>query len=376
MTNATDYRQTIGIIGGGQLGKMLAQAAKQRGHQVIILDPTPNCPAAQVSDSQIEAEYDDQNAMKKLAAACDKITYEFENIDKEAAEAILTPEVFPQGLTSLAKNQDRLIEKAEIQSLGLKTVPWEKVTQLNELNEALEKIGYPAVLKTTRFGYDGKGQYVIKAKQDIEKAQELLTSGPCILEGWLDFDYEASLIIGRNSSGDTTLFPIGKNTHVNNILHLSEAGDTSISDAVISEIHQAGEKLAHHLELVGVMGVEFFIKDNQVYVNEIAPRPHNSGHWTIEACPLSQFDIHIKALLNEPLPKRIPLFKPAVLVNILGQHLEGANRLLTQNEYCLWSFHDYGKAEARENRKMGHFTIIGDSLEEIKEAIAATQIWS
>lgn len=367
--------QTIGIIGGGQLGKMLAQAAKQRGHRVIILDPQANCPAAQVSDDQIVSAYDDAENLTHLNTRCDVITYEFENVDVATINSCIDPNKFPQGTRSLEQTQNRIIEKKMLTSLSLDCVDWASVSTKDDLINAISQIGYPAVLKTTRFGYDGKGQYVINDESDITDANELLQSGECILEAWLSFDYEASLIIGRNPSGEITLFPVSKNNHIHNILHTSTIDPVIIDKVIIEKIETASQTLANALELVGVMGVEFFIKNNDIYINEIAPRPHNSGHYSIEACSMSQFDIHIKALLNEALPQRVSLLKPAVMVNILGQHLTPAKTLLAQPAYADWSFHDYGKDLVKENRKMGHFTILCENTQEALNKITATHIW-
>ena len=366
--------KTIGIIGGGQLGQMMSFSAKEMGYKVIILDPTPNCPAAQVSDGQIVAEYDDLAKLIELAKACDVLTYEFENVDAETIEEVKKYTQVPQGTKALSVTQNRISEKDFIEQAGFQVVPHVVIKNIFEYHRGVEKLGAPVILKTVRGGYDGKGQILIDDPEDVCYAdiEELLMQGPCMLEKKINLKKEVSVVVAANSDGATSIFPVIENVHRHNILHLSTC-PADISQQSEQHIYQVGEKLAHKLELVGTMCIEFFIStDDQVYVNEIAPRPHNSGHLTIEACNISQFNAHIRGVCNLPMPK-IQLEKPAAMINLLGQHLEKAKKDLVN--HVDWNFHDYGKDEVKENRKMGHITILTDDLEKTKQAIENNSIW-
>lgn len=361
---------TIGIIGGGQLGKMMAQSAKRQGYRVIVLDPQPDCPTSQVCDQQIVAGYDEPQALRQLAEQCDVITYEFENVDCDTIAQTLSPTLFPQGIRTLQVSQNRLAEKAFLTEQQIPVGAFQAVRSVQDLANAIEKIGYPAVLKTTRFGYDGKGQVVLKSEADLDKARQLAENQECVLEAWVHFEKEVSIMIGRNLNGDCSIFPVSENIHLNNILHLSIV-PARISPSLAEKVQACAEKIANALNLVGMLGVEFFVTENEVYVNEIAPRPHNSGHYSIEACNFSQFDTAIAAVLNLPMPK-IRLNSPVVMVNVLGQHQQAVYAEKARQPQ--WHFHDYGKHESKHNRKMGHITILGE-IETSLNAITQTQIW-
>lgn len=366
--------KTIGIIGGGQLGQMMSFSAKEMGYKVIILDPTPNCPAAQVSDGQIIAEYDDLQKIIELAKACDVLTYEFENVDAETINEVKKYTEVPQRTKALLVTQDRISEKNFIEDCGFRVVPHFVIKNIFEYHRGIEKLGAPVILKTTRGGYDGKGQILIDDPENVCYAdiEELLMQGPCMLEKRVQLKKEVSVVVSANSNGQTSIFPVIENVHRHNILHLSNC-PAEITPKAEQHIYQVGETLAKKLELVGTMCIEFFIdQDDQVYVNEIAPRPHNSGHLTIEACNISQFDAHIRGVCNLPMPK-IELLKPAAMINLLGQHLEPAKKDLPNHDD--WHFHDYGKDEVKENRKMGHITILTDDLKKTKQAIENNSIW-
>jgi len=365
---------TIGIIGGGQLGQKMSFSPKEMGYKVIILDPTENCPAAQVSDGQIVAEYDDLDKLIELAKACDVLTYEFENVDAKTINEVKKYTQVPQGTKALSVTQNRILEKDFIEESGFKVVPHVVIENIFEYHRAVEKLGAPVIVKTIRGGYDGKGQILIN---DPEKAcfadiEKLLVQGTCIVEKKIDLKKEVSVVVAANSDGETSIFPVIENVHRHNILHLSTC-PAVISQNSEKHIYEVGEKLAKNLELVGTMCIEFFIStDDQVYVNEIAPRPHNSGHLTIEACNISQFDAHIRGVCNLQMPK-IELLKPAAMINLLGQHLDNAKKDLVNHPE--WHFHDYGKDEIKQNRKMGHITILSDDLEKTKQAIENNSIW-
>ncbi|MFT9455804.1 MAG: 5-(carboxyamino)imidazole ribonucleotide synthase [Liquorilactobacillus hordei] len=364
--------QTIGIIGGGQLGQMLAFSAKSAGFRVLILDPNPDCSAGQVSDDQIVAEYENISAIEELAARSDVLTYEFENVDLEALEDVTKVVSVPQGTKLLAITKDRLNEKNFLADNELKVTPFAAINSLTDLKTEIKKFGYPAVLKTCQGGYDGKAQLVLRDATDIANAPELIKQGQCILEDWVAFSKEISVMVARNVDGEVSFFPVSENIHRNQILHESIV-PARISDALQEKAQAMAEKIAIKINLCGILGVEMFVgEDGELYVNELAPRPHNSGHYSIEACNFSQFNMHNRAICNWPMPK-IELLKPVVMVNILGQHVDGAAKLVAEKPQ--WNFHDYGKGNVRNDRKMGHITILTDNIEETLSEIKKTKVW-
>lgn len=364
--------QTIGIIGGGQLGRMMALAAKAQGFRIAVLDPTEDSPCGQVADVKIVAEYHDLSAIQKLAAVSDVITYEFENIDAVALKWLCEHAYVPQGKDILEITQNRITEKQAIQKAGVEVAPYEVIESLDDIYVAVEKIGYPCVLKTATGGYDGKGQLVIYSEKDIIRGEELTKTGICVLEKWLSFEKEISVIIIRNPKGETAVFPVGENIHRDNILHKTIA-PARINQGARNKAVALATQLAKSMNLIGTLAVEmFFTAEGQIYVNELAPRPHNSGHYSIEACETSQFEQHIRAVCNWPLGST-ELLKPAVMVNILGEHL--GNLLEKIEEYPNLKIHLYGKKEAKEKRKMGHVTILQSSIEEALAEIDNSGIW-
>lgn len=363
---------TIGIIGGGQLGRMMALAAKAQGFRIAVLEPTTDSPCGQVADIEVIGAYDDRQAISKLAEVSDVITYEFENIDADTLEWLCNQANVPQGPRLLTITQDRIKEKAAIQQAGVEVAPYEVINNIEELLLKINTIGYPAVLKTARGGYDGKGQLVIRDQQDLSKGELLLKHGACVLEKWIPFEKEISVIVTRKLDGETTFLPVAENIHKDNIL------DTTIVPARISEVLQSeavqlANKLADSLQLVGTLAVEMFLTSNgTIYINELAPRPHNSGHFSIEACETSQFEQHIRAICNWPLG-RTGLLKPAVMVNLLGEHLEQLYKEIPSlND---WKIHLYGKKEAKIKRKMGHVTILRESVEAALAEMNESSIW-
>lgn len=366
--------QTIGIIGGGQLGQMLTFAAKQAGFKVVILDPTPACPAAQAADEQIVAPYDDRDAIERLATQADVLTYEFENVDLAALEAVSDRVSIPQGTELLRITKDRIREKTFLRDSGLRTAAFAPVNSADELRQAVATIGLPAILKTCEGGYDGKGQVTLRtvADLDLPVVREILATGQCILEQMVAFTCECSVMVGRSVSGEVTVFPVSENIHRNHILHESIV-PARISPALRDEATQVARIIAAKLNLCGILGVEMFMgKDGHVYVNELAPRPHNSGHYSIEACDFSQFAVHNRAICDWPMPE-VHLLQPVVMVNVLGQHVEGVRRLIATKPQ--WHFHDYGKAEVRRDRKMGHVTVLTDDVAATLAEIDATGVW-
>jgi 5-(carboxyamino)imidazole ribonucleotide synthase len=365
--------QTIGIIGGGQLGRMMAISAKEMGFYVAVLDPTPNSPCGQVSDIEITAEYNDLEAIKQLASVSDVITYEFENIDAAALRWLSQHSYVPQGSDLLRTTQDRAAEKRAITEAGLPVAPYLVINSKQELLDGIKKIGIPCVLKTCRGGYDGKGQFVIRKQEDFQEAMVLLQSGSCVLEAWLSFDKELSVIVARNGFGDTKTFPVAENIHVDNILHQTIV-PARISPVVEQKAIAYANTLARHFDLVGTLAVEMFLTRNgDIYINELAPRPHNSGHYTINACTTSQFQQHVRAVCNWPLGST-ELLKPAVMVNILGEHVQPIVEKISQLADA--HLHLYGKKEAKKKRKMGHLTVLAENVDVALQKIDELQIWN
>ncbi len=363
---------TIGIIGGGQLGRMMALSAKAMGYRIIVLDPTEDCPAAQVSDEQIIADYDDKVALRELAEKADVVTYEFENIDYDALKMTQDLVDVPQGAELLSITQDRILEKAYLESANINIAPYAIIVDKEEIETEIKSIGYPAVLKTAQGGYDGKGQVVLHDADDIERAARLLRYGSSVLEAWIPFEKEISIVVARGKDGQVETFPVAENVHVNNILHTTIA-PADVSADVHEEAEEIAKKLADVLQLCGVLAVEMFVtKSGAIYVNELAPRPHNSGHFTIEACSISQFTQHIRAIVGLPLIKPV-LLKPALMINILGQHVDAVNERMV--DYPHWFVHYYGKKEAKINRKMGHVTVLTDEPRIVLADIEKAQIW-
>lgn len=365
--------QTIGIIGGGQLGRMMALSAKASGFKIAVLEPSVNGPCAQVADIEINGAYDDIESLKKLADVSDVITYEFENISFEALDWLKEHAYLPQDSTLLKLTQDRLTEKKAIMDAGATVAPYREIQTISDIHQYIEELGFPAVLKTTRGGYDGKGQLVIKEKSDIEQAEELLKSGVCVLEAWIPFTKEISVIVTRNANGESKHFPVAENIHVDNILHKSIV-PARISKVAEERAIEQASLLAEALHLVGTLAVEMFLTaDNEIIINELAPRPHNSGHYTIEACETSQFEQHVRAVCNWPLGNT-ELLKPVVMVNILGEHLAPLlSEIPTRKD---WKIHLYGKAEAKLKRKMGHVNILRHTIEEALSEIEQSAIWN
>lgn len=343
---------TIGIVGGGQLGRMTAQAAARLGYRVHILTPEKDSPAAQVATETTIADYDDATALEGFADAIDVATFEFENIPTATAEALATRVPLRPSTDCLAVAQDRVQEKTFLNANGTPTTPFAAVTSAEELAQTLDTIGRPAVLKTSTLGYDGKGQVMIDADTDIAAAFAEMGAARGILEAFVPFDSEISVILARQDNDHAAAFEPVENRHRHHIL------DTTIAPAPIPpELgHQAmamAETIANSLDLVGLLAVEMFVTpDQKLLINEIAPRPHNSGHWSIDACVTSQFEQFVRAICGLPLgnPSR---HSNAVMHNLIGDDINRVNDLIEDPDTKI---HLYGKAEARPGRKMGHAT--------------------
>lgn len=366
---------TIGIVGGGQLGRMMALSAKYMGFRIGVLDPTPDCPTAQVGDFQIVADYDDKDAIRKLAENSDVLTYEFENVDADALDEVRGVGdgkcAVPQGTDLLRVTQNRIAEKTFINQHGIETAPWRPVNSRADLDVALAELGYPAVLKTCEGGYDGHGQIVLHSPADLKQVWPDSNFPSAILEGFVDFAFEASILVAGDGERYVT-FPIVRNVHRHNILHMTIA-PAEVPSEVAAKAHELARTLAGGFRLAGTLAIELFVtKDGRVLVNELAPRPHNSGHYTIEACSIDQFDAHIRGIAGWPLPEP-KLLSPAVMVNVLGQHVEPTRALI--GEHPEWNVHDYGKAQVKHDRKMGHITVLTDNPAGAVEALEATGCW-
>jgi len=354
--------QTIGIIGGGQLGRMMAIEAKYMGYKVAVLDPTPNCPTAQVADKHIIAAYDDLKAIKELTEHSDVVTYEFENVDLEAATYIENAGKLPQGAYPLEVTQNREAEKTFLTDMGLPVAPFEIVKTKEECEEVLKVAPLPSVIKTCRGGYDGKGQFKIESSADFEEAIAFMDPNETyIIEQWIPFDKEISVVFSCTADGNFKMFPIAENKHKNHILAETTA-PADVSESVYNKAVVAARTIADSMLIVGTFAIEMFVVKDGIFINEMAPRPHNSGHYTIEACNTSQFKQHVKAICGLPLGD-IVLHNQAKMINVLGEDMELALRALeTQPEAFV---HLYGKSEVKEKRKMGHVTFTADSLDKL-----------
>ncbi|MHA3065034.1 5-(carboxyamino)imidazole ribonucleotide synthase [Lacticaseibacillus saniviri] len=358
---------TIGIVGGGQLGRMLALVAKPMGYRVGILEPTPDSPAGQVADFQIMADYDDESALMALAERSDVLTYEFENVDLSTLEAASALAALPQGTELLAISRDRLREKTFLREHQIPVTPFASVTTAAELDAALAAIGYPAILKTTTGGYDGHGQQDLNQPSDLVAAQALLAQAPCILEQRQTFKRELSLMVTRDAAGVVRPFPVVENRHRDHILQLTVAPAQALDARLQEQMTQLATTIANALQLRGVLGIECFETEAGIVVNELAPRPHNSGHYSIEACNISQFEAHIRSIVGLPIPP-IQLRQQAVMRNLLGDELKQAQH--EWQDHPEWHVHDYGKAAARPGRKMGHLTVTGDDVSILMTQVA------
>lgn len=347
---------TIGIIGGGQLGRMLAMAAARLGYRTIVLEPQPDCPAAQVANRQITSAYDDPTALAELAAASAVVSYEFENVPVAAAEALAARVAVHPPARALDVAQDRVSEKTFLNGIGIATADFRPVDTDEELTAALKAFGGSGILKTRRMGYDGKGQRVFRNMETggFAGTCEAMGNVPLILESFVPFEREISVIAARGLDGAVAAYDPAENVHRHGILHTSTL-PANVKAETAEAARAAAAKILSALDYVGVIGVEFFVlSDGSLLANEIAPRVHNSGHWTEAACVVSQFEQHIRAVAGLPLgsPER---HSDCVMENLIGDDVQRVPELLAEPDLML---HLYGKAEARPGRKMGHFTRI------------------
>ena len=352
--------KTLGILGGGQLGRMSAQAAHRLGIKTVIFTPEESSPASQVADDTIISSYDDTDALEQFASCVDVISYEFENIPVETVKLLKRfKPVYPDE-NLLAVTQDRIAEKSFLNSIGIPTTGWAPVNAPDDITSALKTFGAPSIiLKTIRFGYDGKGQLRHDSDKSINNSWKSLGGVPLIAEEIIDFDFEISVIVARDYTGHTTAYPPVLNEHQNHILSKTIA-PAPISKEMAKEAQELTMRLAEKVNLRGVLALELFVtRDGKLLANEIAPRTHNSGHWSIDACNVSQFENHVRAVCG------LPVLDPAqhheaVMINLIGEDVKRAEEFKTQKNACV---HLYGKHDTKPGRKMGHVTILGTKID-------------
>ena len=357
--------ETIGILGGGQLGKMSAQAAQKLGFKVKIFDPSIAVCASAVAQETITAAWDDLNALKKFSQGCSRVTLEFENIPPSTVDYVnkLTPCHPSAKVLEICQNRQK--EKEFLRDNEIPCAPFKIVNTLGELKEAVKEIGYPCVLKTAVFGYDGKGQIKIKDEnQDIEEAWSITGGGRGVLESWIIHDCEISVIVARGETGEVAVYEPTENIHKDHILYLS-LSPARINPSVIHEAKSLALQIVEKIGLTGILAVEMFVYKDKIMVNELAPRPHNSAHVTLDNNKTSQFELHIRAVSGLPLGE-IKSHTPAVMLNILGDLWKNGQ---TPNwnialRYPNVKLHLYNKGQAVPKRKMGHLTVLGPTLED------------
>ena len=366
----------LGMLGGGQLGRFFVIAAHELGYRVTVLDPDKNSPAGKIADVHLCADFDDETALKQLAKTCAAITTEFENVPAKSLEKLaLTTTVRPSA-ACVAIAQHRVLEKNFIKDAGLPVAPFVVINTAADLPDDTSSL-YPAILKVARFGYDGKGQARVKSLAEAQQAFTEFKQEVCVLEQMLPLDLEVSVVLARDAQGNIAAFPTAENSHLNGILDISIV-PARCSEVLKANAQELAKKLAEKLDYVGVLGVEFFVVKNQLLVNEIAPRPHNSGHYTIDACVTNQFEQQVRVMTGLSLGDA-GLHSDAVMVNILGdswfsntasaREKSDAQENIVQPAWILacrhanLKLHLYGKHEPRKARKMGHFTVIGKDLD-------------
>ena len=350
---------TLGVLGGGQLGRMFCVAARTMGYRVVVLDPDPVCGAGLIADEHIQADYTDLSALEDMAKQCDVITLEFENIPSQSVRFIADKTtVFPVA-ESLEIAQNRDLEKQFAQKAGLQPVPYYALLNEEGLQRSADEIGFPAILKSNTLGYDGKGQFVVNDYTELSAAYKEVGRVDCVLEKKINIRCEVSAIVARNANAELASFPVSENQHRNGILHMSIV-PARVSDEIAQLAIENASILADAMSYVGILAVEFFVSDDNVlYFNEMAPRPHNSGHYTKDACVTSQFEQQVRMMCGLK-PGDTRLMSPVVMVNMLGDLWPPKwTDIFAQNNIKL---HLYGKTEARPGRKMGHFNVLAEDV--------------
>ena len=365
---------TVGVVGGGQLGRYFVLEARRLGYHTWVLDPDPNAPAMQIAENCLVAAYDDEDSLNQLGQVCDAVTVEFENVPAKSLELLDTLCRVAPTAESIRVAQDRDLEKKTAQMLGLSPVPYATISTLSDIPAAAQSVQFPAILKTSRLGYDGKGQYVCHNQQELTEAFEAVGQAQCVLEQRIDLLAEVSVVLARRVDGQTAVFPLSRNVHVGGILSTSTV-PAGLDSEILTQAENLARQLADGLNYVGVLAVEFFIdRSGQVLFNEMAPRPHNSGHYTLDATVSSQFEQQLRALCNLPLGDTT-LLSPVSMVNVLGDLWSNGDpdwlSMFSQHGVHL---HLYGKSEARAGRKMGHINCLSDTPEQAQQC--AEQIHS
>ncbi len=364
---------TIGVMGGGQLGRMFAIAARRMGYRVVIFTPEENSPAGQLADLTRIADYTNEAAVRRFIADVDLVTFEFENIPVETVQWCADErDVRPAG-SILHIAQNRLREKNFLSSAGVPVAPFRAVRSALELESAIEEIGRPAILKTAAFGYDGKGQQTISARDDFNEIWSASSADELVLEGHIDFEKELSVIVARTADGEMAVFPVCENVHRNHILDVTVV-PARVEPRVEQRAAELARSIAARLDLVGLLAVEMFLTgDGNLLVNELAPRPHNSGHWTIEGCATSQFEQHVRAVCGMPLGAT-EILRPAAMANLLGDvWQDGEPDWAAAMKPAGVHLHLYGKHEPRPRRKMGHITALAGTAEEAIARVTAAR---
>jgi 5-(carboxyamino)imidazole ribonucleotide synthase len=358
---------TLGLLGGGQLGRMFTSAARTLGYRVTVVDPDPEAPAAEFATTHLAAAYADPAALDELARTCAAVTTEFENAPAEALDALAARTVVRPAGSSVAVAQDRRREKGFFSGHGFPLGPWAPIDAPAQFEGALARVKLPALLKTARFGYDGKGQARIDSRADLERTFAAWKGVPCVLEELLALEREVSVVLARSDAGEVAVFPVAENRHSRGILDVTIA-PARVPEAMAREAGQLASRLAADLEYVGVLAVEMFVVGGRLLLNEIAPRPHNSGHYTIDACRTSQFEQQVRVLCGMPLgdPSQ---HTPAVMVNLLGDIWRDGREpdWAAVLEHPGAHLHLYGKRETRPGRKMGHVTVCEPTVERALE---------
>ncbi len=364
----------LGVLGGGQLGRMFCQAAQAMGYRVAVLDPAESCPAGMVADEHVRAPYDDEAALDRLAGRCAAVTTEFENVPADSLRRLARSCITAPSGDAVAVAQDRLAEKSYIQAAGVPVAPHAAIRSAADVDACPEAL-FPGILKTVRFGYDGKGQARVASREEARRAFDALRGAPCILEALQPLDYEISVVVARDLHGRAVTYPPSRNTHRGGILALSVA-DGSVPSAIATRARSHALSLADHLDYHGVLCVEFFVLgDGRVLANEMAPRPHNSGHYTQDGCLVSQFEQQARIMAGLPLGTTDTLC-PAAMLNLLGDlWFDGEGRRREPDWAGVLAvpgtrLHLYAKSEARRARKMGHVNILAADATQLRERIA------
>jgi 5-(carboxyamino)imidazole ribonucleotide synthase len=355
---------TIGILGGGQLGYMLALAGYPLGLHFRFLDPSPEAPVGRIAN-RVTADFRDEQALEKFSHGLQVVTYEFENVPVTAAKFLAERvPVYPPAV-ALEEAQERLREKRLFRKLDIPTTEFAEIAKREDLDAAVKQVGLPAMLKTCRMGYDGKGQWLLRTAEDVEKARAELLDVPLILEKFVPFTRELSILGVRGRGGEIAFYPLIENHHRGGILRLSLAPAPNLVTSLQLEAEQAARKVLEELGYVGVLCIEFFEVGGRLLANEMAPRVHNSGHWTIEGAVTSQFENHLRAILGMPLGSTAAVGVSA-MINLIGEIPESAEVLSISNAHL----HLYGK-ELRAGRKLGHVTVRGDQFEKLQQRLSA-----